>query len=88
MLVPIGTIVAVEQKVCSSDARPALIGPDDAPTEPNLVRFPESSRHIKGPAVTAIADASDSYVDEESEYSTRLAGGPTATSHSNRGRGR
>lgn len=84
MLVPIGIIVAMEQKVCSCDARPALIGPDDAPTEPHLVRFPETSPHSDGPAATAIADASDSYVDKESEYSPRFAGEPTATSHSNR----
>jgi hypothetical protein len=74
----------MEQKVCSCDARPALIGPDDAPTEPHLVRFPDSSQHIEGPAVTAIADTSDSYADEELEYSPRFAGEPTATHHSNR----
>jgi len=32
MLVPIGTIIAIEEKGCSCDARPALIGPDDAST--------------------------------------------------------
>ena len=84
MLDPIGAIVAMEQKVCSCDAQPALIGPDDAPTEPHLVRVPDSVQRSFDPAATAIADASDGYPEEAPEYSTRFGGEPTATPHSNR----
>ena len=84
MLVPIGTIVAMEQKVCSCDVQPALIGPDDAPAEPRISRVPDSVQRSVDPAATAIADASDGHPEEAPEYSTRIAGEPTATPHSNR----
>ena len=84
MLVPIGTIVVIEQKGCSCDARPALIGPDDAPAEPRTSRVPDSVQRSVDPAATAIAYASDRHSEGNPEYSTRFGGEPTATPHSNR----
>jgi hypothetical protein len=84
MLVPIGTIIAIEQKGCSCDARPALIGPDDAPPEPRTRHVPDSVQHSIDPAATSIVDTSDGHLEENPEYSTRFAGEPTASPHSNR----
>ena len=84
MLVPIGTLIAIEQKGCSCDACPALIGPDDASTEPRTPRVPGSVPRSADPAATAIAYASDRHSEENPEYSTRFGGESTATPHSNR----
>jgi hypothetical protein len=84
ILVPIGTLVAIEQKGCSCDARPALIGPDDTPTEPRTPRVPDFVHRSVDPAARAIANANDGRSAEDHEYSTRFAGEPTATPHSNR----
>ena len=84
MLVPIGTIIAIEEKGCSCDARPALIGPDDASTEPRTPRVPGSVQRSVDPAATAIVDASNGHPEEEPDYSTRFGGESTATPHSNR----
>ncbi|MEF8976917.1 MAG: hypothetical protein V5A21_11895 [Halapricum sp.] len=84
MLVPIGTIIAIEQKGCSCDASPALIGPDDTPAEPRTPRVPDSVQCSADPVATAIVDASDRHLEEDSEYSTRFGGESIATPHSNR----
>ena len=84
MLVPISTLVASECQACSCDARPALIGPDDAPAEPRTSRVPDSVQRSVDPAATAIVDASNGHPEEEPEYSTRFGGEPTVTRSSNR----
>jgi hypothetical protein len=84
MLVPIGTIIVIEQKGCSCDARPALIGPDDASTEPRTPRVPASVQRSVDPAATAIVDTSDGHPEEDPAYSTPSGGESTASPHSNR----